>query len=100
MWVCECESVRVEATRTLSHSHTVCYNQVMPLDITTVLFDLDGTLRHNHPNGYDIFIGFLQELGFALTPEQIHAGHRWTHYYWSIAPEMHADMREYGGEGP
>ena len=72
----------------------------MPLDITTVLFDLDGTLRHNHPNGYDIFIGFLQELGFALSPEQIHAGHRWTHYYWSIAPEMHADMREYGGEGP
>lgn len=71
----------------------------MTENITTVLFDLDGTLRHNHPNGFDIFIGFLKELGFALTPEQIHAGHRWTHYYWSIAPEMHADMREFGGEG-
>ena len=67
--------------------------------INAVLFDLDGTLRHNHPNGFDTFISFLQELGFALTPEQIHAGHRWTHYYWSIAPEMHADMREFGGEG-
>jgi HAD superfamily hydrolase (TIGR01509 family) len=71
----------------------------MTLNISAVLFDLDGTLRHNHPNGYDIFIGFLQELGFNLSPEQIRAGHRWTHYYWSIAPEMHEDMREFGGEG-
>lgn len=71
----------------------------MTQPITTVLFDLDGTLRHNHPNGYDVFIEFLTELGFALTPAQVQAGHRWTHYYWSIAPEMHADMREFGGEG-
>jgi FMN phosphatase YigB (HAD superfamily) len=71
----------------------------MRFEITAVLFDLDGTLRHNHPNGFDTFISFLQELGFNLTPEQIHAGHRWTHYYWSIAPEMHEDMREFGGEG-
>ena len=72
----------------------------MPQPITTILFDLDGTLRHNHPNGYDVFIEFLNELGFALTPAQVQAGHRWTHYYWSIAPEMHVDMREFGGEGP
>jgi FMN phosphatase YigB (HAD superfamily) len=71
----------------------------MPSELTAVLFDLDGTLRHNHPNGYDLFIEFLRELGFTLTPEQVQAGHRWTHYYWSIAPEMHADMREFGGEG-
>ena len=33
----------------------------MPQPISTVLFDLDGTLRHNHPNGYDVFIEFLNE---------------------------------------
>jgi putative hydrolase of the HAD superfamily len=71
----------------------------MTSQITTVLFDLDGTLRHNQPNGYAIFVEFLTELGFALTPEQVLAGHRWTHYYWSVAPELQADMREFGGEG-
>ena len=67
-------------------------------DIQAVLFDLDGTLRHNHPSGYEMFIAFLEELGYSLSPEQVQEGHRWTHYYWSISPDMPADMAEFEGE--
>jgi putative hydrolase of the HAD superfamily len=65
-----------------------------------VLFDLDGTLRHNHPNGYLTLVEYLAELGHSLTPEQVRAGHRWTHYYWSISPELRLDLQELGGETP
>jgi putative hydrolase of the HAD superfamily len=68
--------------------------------ISAVLFDLDGTLRHNQPNGYLAFVEYLSELGHALTPEQVREGHRWTHYYWSVSPEMLRDMQECGGETP
>jgi putative hydrolase of the HAD superfamily len=68
--------------------------------IKAVLFDLDGTLRHNEPNGYESFVGYLADLGHALNPEQVVAGHRWTHYYWSIAPEMRQDLADLGDESP
>jgi putative hydrolase of the HAD superfamily len=63
-----------------------------------VLFDLDGTLRHNHPNGYQMLTDFLAELGYTLSPAQVAAGHRWTHYYWSVSPELRADLEAFGGE--
>jgi HAD superfamily hydrolase (TIGR01509 family) len=68
--------------------------------IKTLLFDLDGTLRHNDPNGYETFVGYLAELGHPLPPDTVRAGHRWTHYYWSIAPEMRQDLADHGGETP
>jgi len=68
--------------------------------ITTVLFDLDGTLRHSNPNGFEAFVGHLAELGHPLTRQQLMAGHRWVHYYWSISPELLADMRELGDDTP
>jgi putative hydrolase of the HAD superfamily len=68
--------------------------------ISAVLFDLDGTLRHNQPNGYLAFVDYLAELGHALTPAQVREGHRWTHYYWSVSPEIVQDLRDFGGETP
>jgi FMN phosphatase YigB (HAD superfamily) len=65
-----------------------------------ILFDLDGTLRHNEPNGYETFIGFLTDLGFTLTSQQLAHGERWTHYYWSIAPELQEDIEELGADTP
>lgn len=65
-----------------------------------LLFDLDGTLRHNEPNGYATFITFLHELGHTLSPEQLAHGERWTHYYWSIAPELQTDIEELGADTP
>ncbi len=66
--------------------------------IQAVLFDLDGTLRHNHPDSFDTLVEFLASLGHVPTPEQLRAGQRWTHYYWSISPELLEDLQAFGGE--
>jgi len=63
--------------------------------IAAVLFDLDGTLRHNEPNGYISLIAYLAELGYPLPPEIVRAGHRWTHRYWSISPDLQEDLGEF-----
>jgi putative hydrolase of the HAD superfamily len=68
--------------------------------ITAVLFDLDGTLRHSRPNGYESFVAYLDELGHPITTEKLMDGHRWVHYYWGVSPELLADMRELGDETP
>ena len=72
----------------------------MPSKITTVLFDLDGTLRHSDPNGFESFVIYLSELGHSVPAEKVMAGHRWVHYYWSISPELLGDLREFGSETP
>jgi HAD superfamily hydrolase (TIGR01509 family) len=71
-----------------------------PQTIQAVLFDLDGTLRHNLPAGHTVLLDFLKELGYTVEPERIFESHRWVHRYWSIAPERAADLAEFGGETP
>ena len=71
-----------------------------PINIQAVLFDLDGTLRHNLPAGHSTLLEFLKELGYDVAPDRIPESHRWTHRYWSIAPERQADIAEFGGETP
>ncbi len=69
--------------------------------IRAVLFDLDGTLRFNEPPGFATLSRFLEEqLGHPLTPEQRHTAQRWEHFYWSIAPELSADIEELGADTP
>lgn len=70
----------------------------MPL--RAILFDLDGTLRHSVPNGFETFIEILTDLGYPLDAEQRRVGERWTHFYWSIAPEMVQDLEELGADTP
>jgi HAD superfamily hydrolase (TIGR01509 family) len=65
-----------------------------------LLFDLDGTLRHNDPDGFETFTAYLRELGCTLTSEQLAHAQRWTHYYWSIAPELQTDIEELGADTP
>src|SRR6266571_1945783 len=71
----------------------------MPASITAVLFDLDGTLRHSRPNGYESFVTYLAELGHPITTAKLMDGHRWVHYYWGVSPELLADMHELGVDG-
>ena len=66
--------------------------------IHAVLFDLDGTLRHNRPGGFESFVEYAEELGCVFTLEQLQHGERWTHYYWATSPELQADLQEFGGE--
>ena len=69
-----------------------------PNHIQAVLFDLDGTLRHNRPDGFESFVEYLEELGHSLSLAQLQHGERWTHYYWSVSPELWSDLEEFGGE--
>ena len=70
------------------------------MNFKAILFDLDGTLRHNEPNGYETFIRYLTELGVTLTTEQLAHVERWTHYYWSVAPELQEDIEALGADTP
>lgn len=66
--------------------------------IRAVLFDLDGTLRHNRPGGFETFLEYLEELGHFPGRNEIYAGERWNHYYWAKSSELAADLEESGGE--
>lgn len=72
----------------------------MPVTLKAIFFDLDGTLRHNEPEGFDAFIGFLNEVGHTLTLEQRYRAERWNHYYWSVAPELKEDVAQFGADTP
>jgi HAD superfamily hydrolase (TIGR01549 family) len=68
--------------------------------ILALLFDLDGTLRHTRPNGFETFTEYLGELGYTLSPAHLAHGERWNHYYWAVSPNLKADLDEFGGETP
>jgi putative hydrolase of the HAD superfamily len=51
--------------------------------IHAILFDLDGTLRFNHPSGLEAFIQFAAELGLTLSADVQRNVERWAHAYWS-----------------
>lgn len=70
------------------------------MSVRAILFDLDGTLRHSVPSGYDTFLDILTDLGYRLDDEQRREGERWTHFYWSVAPEMIKDIDELGADNP
>lgn len=70
------------------------------MSLAAIFFDLDGTLRHNEPEGFRMYVEYLAELGHSLTPEQRAHGERWTHYYWSVAPELQDDIEAYSPDTP
>jgi HAD superfamily hydrolase (TIGR01549 family) len=68
-----------------------------PNGVTTILFDLDGTLRHNRPDGAEVFIDQAVALGLAVSLDDRRRGIRWEHYYWASSPELRADFKKYEG---
>jgi len=66
--------------------------------ITTVLFDLDGTLLHHTPSSLDVFLQILTEKGVerARDPQAWRRTRRWIHYYWAQSPEVQEDMETFG----
>jgi len=60
-----------------------------------ILFDLDGTLRHNIPSSNHTFFDFAADLGAADSPEQRRRTIRWVHYYWAQSPELMGDLEIY-----
>ena len=67
----------------------------MPNLIDTVIFDLDGTLRHNIPSADETVYGYAVELGAPNSTECRHAGARWAHYYWAQSQELAADLDQF-----
>jgi putative hydrolase of the HAD superfamily len=68
--------------------------------IKTVIFDLDGTLRHNLPSADDVQYGFALELGVGDQIGKQQIGARWSHYYWAQSSEFYTDMDQYGEMNP
>jgi HAD superfamily hydrolase (TIGR01549 family) len=61
--------------------------------IKTVLFDLDGTLRHNVPSGGEIFTDYIIGLGLHITEEDRRRAAVWEHYYFANSPEIQSDQK-------
>ena len=62
-----------------------------------ILFDLDGTLRHNLPSGGEVFVDHARRLGLRISEEDRTRGIIWEHYYFASSPEIKADSETYKG---
>jgi len=67
--------------------------------ITTILFDLDGTLRHSRPSFTETFISFAVQLGAPDSEDHRRRATRWLHYYWAQSSDLLADRQIYQDEG-
>lgn len=65
---------------------------------TAVIFDLDGTLRANQPEGFEAFVEYAGRVGIALTEEQIKICEREAHRYWASA-RVDTDLARYDQRG-
>lgn len=65
---------------------------------TAVLFDLDGTLRANQPEGFEAFVEYAGRVGIALNEAQIKMCEREAHRYWASA-RVDNDLARYDQRG-
>ncbi len=68
---------------------------MLPQHTETIIFDLDGTLRHSIPNADETMYGFAVELGLSNNPGCRRAGAQWAHYYWAQSAELLEDVKKY-----
>jgi HAD superfamily hydrolase (TIGR01549 family) len=61
-----------------------------------ILFDLDGTLRHNRPSYAEAFFSIAARLGAPSRPEDYQREARWLHYYWARSEELVSDRSLFG----
>jgi HAD superfamily hydrolase (TIGR01549 family) len=71
---------------------------ISPNGTHTVLFDLDGTLRHNRPSADHTFYNIAAELGLPDSTEKRLRTMRWVHHYWAQSIEMLDDVEAFRGE--
>ena len=69
-----------------------------PNGYTTILFDLDGTLRHSVPHGSQIFLEFAASLGAPSDPDSQRRAQQWAHSYWANSEELVHDVKTYDRE--
>jgi putative hydrolase of the HAD superfamily len=66
--------------------------------IKNILFDLDGTIRHNIPSGGDVFADYAATLGLKISAGERTRAARWEHYYWANSLELKADFDRHNGQ--
>ena len=64
--------------------------------ITTVIFDLDGTLRYSNPGGDEFMLEKAVKLGLSCTDECLTATRQWAHRYWASSENLMLDQQTYG----
>ena len=69
---------------------------MLSLPVETVIFDLDGTLRHNVPSADDTQFQIANQLGANVPADLQLLGARWAHAYWAQSPELVEDLRRFG----
>jgi HAD superfamily hydrolase (TIGR01549 family) len=66
------------------------------MNISSVFFDLDGTLRFNDPLAIPTFHRHAAELGVEAGPDQLRQAERWTLAYWAFSSELLKDIETFG----
>ena len=68
---------------------------MLSLPIETIIFDLDGTLRHSVPSADDMQYKYALQLGVTDEAGRQRLGARWAHYYWAQSDQLFEDMARY-----
>jgi len=68
----------------------------IPLQITTLLFDLDGTLIHLHPSSLDVLFTILDQHKIPLKQSSYREALHFTFQYWANSEELEGDLEMYG----
>ena len=63
---------------------------------TTIIFDLDGTLRESVPGGDRFMLEYAAFLGILCNPECVIATRQWAHQYWASSECLMLDEKTYG----
>jgi FMN phosphatase YigB (HAD superfamily) len=64
-----------------------------------ILFDLDGTLRANQPEGFQAFIEYASRVGIALSEHHIQTCERAVHQYWADGAQVFDHLARYDERG-
>jgi HAD superfamily hydrolase (TIGR01549 family) len=70
----------------------------LPRRFAAVIFDLDGTLRHDAPSETETSFDFAVKLGAQDSPELRRSALEWVHYYWAQSPELAEDLKRFDGQ--
>lgn len=66
--------------------------------VETIIFDLDGTLRHNRPTFLQGFQEAVRRLAPSPNPAQWRTAVRWLHYYWAQSPDLSRDRLRFADQ--
>lgn len=62
---------------------------------SAVIFDLDGTLRHDTPPFTETAFAYAASLGAPDDSEKCRKAMGWVHYYWAQSPELAEDLQRF-----